>query len=234
MTFAQIRQFIRSAVLEKTGDNGLIADEADLDRWANAGHRAIYIEATQKNPRPWFERSGDVVYANPLPLATLQGGGKPIAKIHLLRVKVAGGYAPVQPLEEGEKDFADEEDGVGQVVTQNALTSKWFVEGKSLWLTPPPAAAPTLRASFVRELGLLVSPGDDGVELLGGNFGDHHELVGFKAAQLLYQKDELRVTPWDFAVEERLQTLRRELSRNQGQGPRRIRRRSHFPSAGRR
>lgn len=232
MTWTQLRDFIRSAVLEKTGDNGLIADSADLDRWANAGHRAIYNEAVLKNPVPWMERSADVAYANPLLFATIEGAGKKIRKVHLLRVKVGSGYAPVLPREEGELDFADIEEGTD--ITSNSLSSVWFVEGRNIWLTPPPNVPVTLRASFTRELGDLASPTNDAVDLLGGHLGDHHELVGLKAAQLLYKKDEQLRTPWDTEVEDRLWALKRALGRNQGQRTRRIRRASHFPNVRRR
>lgn len=232
MTLSEIQAFVRSAVLEKTNDVGLLPDTADLLRWVNAAHKAVYAQAVEWNPRPWFERSADVAYANPLPFATLAGAGKSIGKIHLVRVKVGSGYAPVVPLEAGEIDFADIEEGTD--TTANSLTSRWYVEGKNLWLTPPPNVAVELRVSFVREIGALASPANDETEMLGGHFGDHHEVVGFKAAQLVYRKDEVRVTPWDLDVEDGLRALRSALARNQGQRTRRIRRASHFPSTRRR
>lgn len=228
MTLTQLRVFVRDAILEKSTDLGLVPSEASLDWYCHAAHKAIYEQAVQWNPRPWIVRSADLAYANPLLFATIAAGNGAVRSLHLVRVKVGSGYAPVPPLEVGEIDFADMEEGASSSAT--ALSSRWYVEGRNLWLTPPPSAAVELRASFVREIGNIAAD----AELLGGQLTDHHELVGFKAAQLLYRKDEVLRTPWDVDVEERLRALRHALARNQGQTTRRIRRSSHFPSTRRR
>jgi hypothetical protein len=226
VTLTELRAFVRSAVLEKATDKGLIPSDADLDLYLHAAHKAIYDLACKWNPRPWMERSADHAYANPLPLATLAGAGKAVREVYLLCVKDGAGYRPLTPREAGYLDFADLEEGVSAA----ANPSQWYVEGVAIWLTPPPARAAVLRASFVREVGAIGA--ND--QLLGGRLGDHHELIGFKGAQLVYRKDEQLRTPWDVEVEERLRALRSALARNQGQRTRRIRRASHFPNTRRR
>lgn len=226
MTLTQLRAFIRSAVLEKATDTGLIPNDADLDLYGHAAHKAIYEEAVKANPVPWLERSLELAYANPLPLAALKGAGAAVRSVHLLRVKTGSGWAKVVPNEQGAIDFADIEEGASAA----AITSRWFVEGQAIWLTPPPSDAAILAASFVREIGNVAAE----AELLGGRLGDHHELVGFKGAQLIYRKDELLRTPWDQEIEDRLRAMRKALARNQGQRTRRIRRASHFPNTRRR
>lgn len=223
----QLRRETRDAVLEKSSDRGLLPDDTSLDIYVNAANRSVFNQAVKWNPRPWMERSADLAYANPLPFSGIAGAA-PIKRIHLVRVKTGGGYAPVTPVEEGELDFADIEEGV----TAASITSRWFVEGEALWLTPPPASAPQLRVSFVRAIGSMSDPNDHFA--LGGQMPDHHDVVVWKAAQLVYRKDEMLRTPWDVEVEDGLRALRSELARNQGQRTRRIRRASHFPNTRRR
>ncbi|MGE5617336.1 MAG: hypothetical protein ACM3UX_00205 [Candidatus Woesearchaeota archaeon] len=227
MTLTQLRSFVRDAVMEKSTDLGLIPDDTSLDRYAHAAHKAIYEQAVEWNPRPWMVRSADLTYANPLTFTTIAGGGKPVRSVHLVRVKNGVGYSPVTPQEAGYIDFADFEDGATSV--QVPESCRWYVEGAGLYLTPPPTGA-TLSVSFVRHVGEIAS----GDEILGGLLLDHHDLVGFKAAQLIYRKDEMLRTPWDEEIAEKLRALRSALARNQGQRTRRIRRSSTFPNTRRR
>jgi hypothetical protein len=234
LNLAALRDAVRDAVMEKVTDLGLIPSDASLDRYINAANRAIFKEAAAWNPRPWFERSADIAYASPLPFSSLTPDSAPVRSVHLVRVKVANGYAPVTPLEEGELDFAEIEAGgaANPVLSQNAIASRWFVEGQAIWLTPPPAGATVLGVSLVRAIGSMT----DAVNhyALGGQLPDHHDLVVWKTAQLLYWKDEVLRTPWDAEIAEGLRALRKELARNQGQRTRRIRRASHFPNTRRR
>jgi hypothetical protein len=231
VTLTQLLAFARDAVLEKSTDLGLIPDDTSLKRYAHAAHQFVYEAAVKWNPRPWVERSNDVTYAHPLTFSTLAGqNGKPIRSIHLVRVSTGYGYAPVTPIDPGYLDFADIEDGSVVVQGPTDLTSRWFVEGDKVWLTPPPATSPILRVSFVRHVGEI----GDSAELLGGLFADHHSCVAFRTAQMLYRKDESLRTPWDEEVADRMRALRAALQRNEGQRTRRVRRQSHFPNTRRR
>jgi hypothetical protein len=227
----ELRADVRSAILEKTSDVGLIPDDTDLDRWINAAIRAVYNVALKANPRPWMERSGDLEYAAPLSYQAIGAGGEPVRKIYLCRAKAGAGWVKVDPLEEGELDFADLEDGVPGPA---ASSSRWMVEGQDFWLTPPPSGPAILRLSFVRELPALVVGAPPAPLALGGRVLGHHDAVVWKAAQLIYAKDEVIQTPWDRHYAQAELELKRDLARNQGQRTRRIRRQSHFPNVRRR
>lgn len=228
MTLGELRDEVRDAVLEKASDTGLIPDTASLDRWINRANRDVYRQAVEWNPTPWIERSADVAYAAPLSFAAIAGPGKPVRSVHLVRAKLGSDYYAVDPLEEGALDFVGYEPASGG---GGLLPSRWYVEGRALWLTPPPVGPTELRVSFVREAAAMAAPADPA---LGGVLGDHHDLVALTAAQLLYRKDEMLVTPWDKDVEKGLRDLRSALARNQGQRTRRVRAASHFPTVRRR
>lgn len=228
MNLATLRTRVRAAVLERATDVGLISGDPEANDWINAANRAVFNQAVEWNPRPWIERSGDVVYAGPLLLATLAGGGAPVKSVHLLAVKVGSGYEKITPSEEG---YLDDSGLDPLLAVASASPSRWFVEGQGIWLAPAPGAAPTLKAWFVRQLVDLAADVD---VPLGGLFLDHHDLIVYKAAQLLYRKDEMILTPWDKDVDEGLRVLRSALARNQGQRTRRIRPASHFPNIRRR
>lgn len=224
MNLSELRERTREVLAERATDRGLISDDAELDRWLNSANRSLFNEAVRWNPRPWIERTGDLAYTDPLPFSSLLAAPASVKSIHRVAAKDGEAYYALTPAEEGYLDDSDVDPGL-PVQTASDLT-KWYVEGEDLRLYPPAAVGTYLRVWLVRELADMVDEGD---LPLGGRFADHHDLVVWKAAQLLFRKDEVFVTPWDRELEDGRRALRSALARNQGQQTRRIRRASHFP-----
>lgn len=236
MTLEEIRTAVRDAVAERASDAGLISSEAELDRWINAANRTVFRKAIKKNADRWKERASDIAYVAPGPLdfSVIAGGdpllagplavafgSSPVEHISLVRAKRSdGNYYPVTPFEQGE-DHAEIEP---VTATSGSFPFRWYVEGEALWLSPPPVVDQTLEVTFVRSLAVLAA----GEHALAGRYPESHDVVVWKAAQLLYAKDEQRSTPWDAEWNESIRDLLASIARSQNQQTRRVRRRSHY------
>lgn len=225
-TLTQLRDLVREALLEKGTDKGLIPSDVVLDKWINGANASVWSKGLQQNPAPWAERSASLAMT-PTGAFALGALVAPaiadnlIHSVHAVQAQIGGLWAPVYPMPglNDHYEWDDPDPIVGAVAD-----FRFYVEGLNLRFSPAPAANVTFRTKFTRR------PSDMAAAdvALGGRFPEYHWLIALVAAQMFYNRDEVRKTPWDEKILDELKSFYLTLRRTQGGITRRINRRRAY------
>lgn len=234
MTFLDAKNGVTEALKEQLSSRGLVPDTAALERWVNRANGNVWVWAVERNPRAWWVRSADLTFdpvVGSIPYADILNFGiDPPSEPAVYRIEKLwyfdtndSKWKAMQPLESEDQPLYEP--------TQPALApnppkpTRWYVEGTSIFFTPVPTTSLQVRVTYIP---VLQPMGLDSDWLLGGKHQAHHDLVIFKALQLLWKKDDAQATPWDSEVQDGFKDFLRTLRRTQGMRTRRVRRVSHY------
>lgn len=217
MDLAALRNLINELCFERAADVGLFPDSASRDRFINIANRRLYNKVAEISPSTYSQRSADLsLTSSGLDL----GGGTLHAQgLHRLvgveRKDANAQYEFITPFVYQEKDMHE---GTAWRVDGSAQIYRWTMLGTVLYFYPAPASTLTVRVTFVPGIADMTLTTDTP---LGGQFPNHHEIVGYLAAVLALEKDgaERHVKPrYDAMLEEFTAHVRRR----QAQRPRRV------------
>jgi len=225
MTLKDMREMVLDALRERTSSRGLIPDVTSLNRWVNQANRWAWKKGVERNPDHWLERSDDLDYLPADGKYDLSSSGVEVYKPSWIAIvdpsAQPGGQRFIDWTEPQNRPIHETS---GRPAPANELPRSAYIEGASIFFTPPPSTGFKFRFGYVPKLEDMAS--DD--EALGERFPEHHDLVVWKTCQLLSRKAEKDKTPWDNEVGEALGDFIRALRRSQQQKTRRVRPASHY------
>jgi hypothetical protein len=216
LTFQQLQALVRNLCFEGVADEGLF--KGDLAGFINAAYQSLYTEVVETSPS-FFEVASA---AQQLGAAGLAFGGTALDAngIHLvsgLEIQdPVGNWLPLDPVDR--REIGMRAGPAASVSGSGWSFAGWYTQNFTALLYPSPATTQTARLLYVPEVAEL-SAGTD--MPFAGNLRGFHRLIGYAAALLALDKDQVPLTLRTSATAMRGQLLR-HVRRTQAQKSRRI------------